>query len=170
MKVPVDNGTRQLDEVEIAGAVAQQIAGAPTKGAGSDLRRVSPEAEAVRLLEQRETPLGRIEAKQDAMSDDIKRIANLLGAAEDRGRGRPVDDRYQIIADFHAEARAAVSDLVANDEALKLGLLGALDRIKRKVERNLALRTHSGDGTDPTKAMREKRRRARKRATKASAT
>ncbi len=164
---------RQLDEAEVAAAEARQIAGAPARGAGSDLRRTPrgrTEAQALHMFQQLDTHEGRMEAKQDAILDGIKRMANFLGAAQGRGRGRPLDDRYQLIADYHTAAVEAVGELAADNELLRLGLLDALDRTKRKVEQSLALRTHSGDGSDPTKPLRERNRRARKRAPKASAT
>ena len=144
----------------------------PGPGRGHDLARLGPsraEVEAMRRLQQLDTPLGRVEAKQDATLEKLSRIEELLGAATTAARGRPVDDRYKLIEDYHALVAEAVRALVLDDPT-RTGLLGTLDAIKRKIERSLAMRRHSAPGSNPLKVLGERKRRERKKQQKNAAT
>jgi hypothetical protein len=138
----------------------------PARGSGHDLnikRPVLRQDDALRILRQRDTPIGRIEATQDLMLERLSRIEERMGAAVGRPRGRPVDARYQLIEDYHALVITAVHALVIEDPA-RTGLLGTLDTIKRKMTKNLAVRDLTGAGSNPARAVQARKERQEKRA------
>ena len=133
----------------------------PEPGSGSNLaeRDTAPStAAALHLLQQRDTPLGRIEASVEAMQLRLERMEARLSP---KPAGRPAAVEYQVIEQFYRAAAEAVRGIVT-DCAERDTMLSRLTRIKKDTLRGAAKGRLPAALSDPKDAAKSRGKRERR--------